>query len=210
MHRRLEQTFYVLASAVLAVGFFVVSNSQLPEVQAYKSQLRQEFVVAFEQTIGDGPVFDDVFLVINGINDFYAQASDAVIALLSQPETDEDMIYVFGSVYQTFAKAFVDPSADQPAVAGVEIVILENFMQEEPIYSIMPESHIFPAEEAASAASQVSSTQPYMPEFVEGEIANTDLPWVTLKDNVTGEFYCTAIYNGEVSTYQGKCKNDYY
>lgn len=40
-------------------------------------------------------------------------------------------------------------------------------------------------------------------------VNNPSLPWVTLQDNLTGAYYCVAIYNKEVNSYPGKCKYEY-
>jgi hypothetical protein len=206
MHKGLEQLYYVFASVVLAAGLFVVSDSHSSEAFAFKQQMKEEFRIGFLQTMGDGPILENFEIVWNGVYGFYTESADAAIALLTQPETDEDVIYVFSQVYNTFAAALREPKQETLA-ADFEIVIPANFMQEEPIYNIVPGE--VPAEFSKPQVAGISTiAQPVM-EYGVDLPANSDMPWVTLRDNITGQLYCTAIYNGEVSTYLGQCKNDY-
>ena len=208
MYGRLEQIYYVLAAVVLTAGLFVLTESKIAEVTAFQNEIKTEFKIAFLQTIGDQPVLADVELIAGGVNDFYVQAADELIAMFSQPETDQDVIYVFGRVYNTFAQAVHQIRAGEVATQN-DPMIAANFMTEPPVYNIVPENWHTP-ETFSVTQPKIAGVSTYKPEILAYPQANVGLPWVTLKDNVTGELYCTAIYNGEVNKYVGPCKDEYH
>jgi len=184
MYDRALTTYYFLSTVVLAAGFFVIQPTQIPEMKSFQNDIKQQVSVAWQQTIGDGPWFADVQFVYDGVENFYHQAADTTIAMMADRESDADIVYVFGTMYHDIAEAFHQPAT--PHVAGVATTVSE------------PEP---PAD--------VISIPP-APDTTFATPVNTyDMPWVTLRDNFTGQLYCVAIYNGTVNQYLGPCKTGY-
>lgn len=175
--------------------------STVPEVSALQTEMKQQFGVAWQQTIGDAPYFDSLAYIYDGVTDFYDQASREMIVLLSQPDTDQDLYYVFHAVYADFAQMF--QPRHYSLAQKVEIPGPGIFMTQKAIDNIVPDSI---AEEKTLSGSVSGALT-----FYQGiEPVNKANSWVTLQDNFTGQIYCLAIYNGEVNKYLGDCKNDYH
>jgi hypothetical protein len=160
---------------------------------------------AWKQTIGDEPWFEDVALVYNGVTNFYEAASDETIAVLDQPELNEDLVFVFAKVYSAFADAFEgEGNSDSIAYSDLPLpAVTQNFMSEEPIYNIVPYRTVVTTvdegNEGRVAGTMVDVSIP----------ANSISPWITVQDNYTGQLYCLAIYNATINKYLGPCKNEY-
>ncbi len=192
--QRATSIFYGLSGFALLMALFVMQPSRVSEVTALQHEMSTQFSVALQQTFGDQSYFSDVWDVVDGVTAFYDQSTDATVALLTQPESDQDIIYVFKTVYLTFADAV---SGQHGEVAGVQTISPDNFMKEPAIYNILPSN-----ETPNVAGISVFNT--------DNQPVNTEKPWVTIQDNFTGQKYCLAIYNGEVNKYLGACKYDYH
>lgn len=199
MYGRLATIYYGIGSFVLFTAFFVMQPSNVPEVASLQENIQHNFTIAFWQTVGDQPMFDDVLLVYESVSQFYAMSADSVIAMMQQPEVDQDLAYIYGSVFNQLMAIFENPSPPaSPVVAGIqtEAHLAESFMSEPAVYNIIPTQ----ASASPGAVSGIRQTEP----------VNLDVPWVTIKDNFTGQLYCLAVYNGEVNKYMGPCKYDYH
>lgn len=177
-----EKLYYTLAGFLLLTALFVLHPSQRPEFATLQNQMISQFLVAGQQTLGDQPYFEDLALIFDAVHEFYDQAGIASIALFEHGAADRDLAVIFRQTYRTLAGSFSKSS--NPTV---------TFMSEPPIYNIIP-------------ASTLSG-------IVSGAIepaVNDQTPWVTIKDNFTGQLYCLAMYNGNVNKYLGPCKKDEY
>ena len=76
-------------------------------------------------------------------------------------------------------------------------------MSEEPLYNIVPYRTIVKTIGTVAGASidLRAMTDP---------VNSQNQPWVTMRDALTGQYYCLAVYNGEVNKYLGPCKFDYH
>ncbi len=187
-----EKLFYTLAGFVLLTALFVLHPTNQSEVANLQNQMSSQFAVAWQQTIGDQPYFDDVALVFDSIERFYGQAGDATIALFDHGVADRDLAFIFTNVYQDFgaAIAHLPKNGDKTtAIASLS----PNFMSEPAIYNIVPVL-------APTAVVSGASIEP----------VNKTNSWVTIRDNFTGQLYCLAIYNNNINKYLGACKNDEY
>lgn len=196
-----KQLFYATSSLVITIGLFLVLPFGFGQVGEFKADVNNQFTTALQQTMGDQPfIVDDLGLVWSSINNFYDQSADATLALLEPGSSEDDLVRVVRNVYTTFttiASEFEQARIER--VAGEEVINqitnnryqnLENFMAGEPLYNIVPDGAI--------AGEYI----------VAGEPLNTDNPWVTMQDNITGQLYCVAIFNNEVNKYLGPCKYD--
>ncbi len=197
MYGKAASIFYGLSSFLLLTGLFIMSESQTPEVLRMQSQIKYEFSVAWQQTWGDQPYFDELIAVIEGVDAFYAQATDQTIALLEDNTgSDQDFAFVIAAVYNNFAQSFkTEDDKTLAVVQEVPMIDPQTFMSEEPLRNIVPEGSVAGVHEIFEF-----NTEP----------VNSGQPWVTVRDNNTGQLYCLAIYNGEVNKYLGECKYDYY
>ncbi|MBX4186859.1 MAG: hypothetical protein KW802_01185 [Candidatus Doudnabacteria bacterium] len=204
MYQTAQSIYYSLAIFVLAAAFFVMQPSNNQELVAWQSDIVQQLTVASKQTMGDRPWFSDLADVYDGINNFYDEAANATIALFSQPETDEDIIYVFNNVYTSFLQSFRE-GAMTPKVAGLSIsqvqTMPQDFMKEEPLYNIIPYRDVV---RTVNDASNTLTSDPINP------VNSPAQPWVTVQDNTTGQLYCLAVYNDTVNKYLGACRDDNY
>lgn len=194
MYTKAQQLFYGLSIFLLFAALFAMQSSRVPEVAALQSQIQHQFSVAWQQTIGDQPYFDDFGLIYDGVAAFYNQSSSAAISLIRQPESDAALAYVFKTTYQDFVLAIRGAQLSQK-LAQVEPSVLppEKFMSEQAIMNIVPGGQV--------AGASVQSGNP---------VNSTNQPWVTIQDNFTGQLYCLAVYNGDVNKYLGACKNEYH
>ena len=190
MEKSAEKIYYSLSIFALGAGLFILQPSRSAEVTAWQNSIKLQFSVSEQQTMGDFNFVSDVGFIYDSVWSFYDQSASVLISLLSQPETDQDVLYVFGSVYNTFAQAFVAPASNSVYTA-IQTQIPPNFMQEEPLYNIVPNNH-----------ESISGALIYKPD-------SANHSWVTIQDGLTGQVYCVASYNGEISKYLGECKNDY-
>src|SRR5579885_1637432 len=102
MHGRAATIFYSLLGFVLLTAFFVMQPDRNPQISALQTQMEQQFVVAWKQTIGDQPWFTELPVMYQGINAFYTQAADSSLALLEDKQADADIAYVWKTTYQIF------------------------------------------------------------------------------------------------------------
>lgn len=200
-----EKLFYTLSAVVLGSAFFVLQPNPHPEVALFQNQVKNEFVFATTQVIGDQPIFGSVEIVISAVHEFYFRSAEVMITLLTPPPSTEDTMWIAGEVYDKFAMAFTTGIL-KPQVLGVEnketVYVPENFMIEEPIINIIPPQALFVHEQQPVVLSASTETT---------HAVNDDgYPWVNLRDNSTGQVYCVAIFNSEVNRYLGPCKNDYH
>ena len=179
MYSKALKLFYVLSIFVLGTVLFVMTHSTYHATRS----MQEQFSIAWQQTWGDQPYFTEIADVFDGVAEFYDQAGDATISLLSSPEADQDVIHVFSKVYDGLAQIF-GKNSEQVALDPAK------FMSEQPIYNIVPA--------VAGASVDISGVDP----------VNLHNPWFTARDAMTGQIYCTAIYNGEVNKYLGSCKSD--
>jgi hypothetical protein len=205
MYHKALSIYYGLAIFVIGAGFFVMQPTNSPEMVMWQSDIKHQVFTAWKQTIGDEPWFEDVALVYNGVTNFYEAASDETIAVLDQPELNEDLVFVFAKVYSAFADAFEgEGNSDSIAYSDLPLpAVTQNFMSEEPIYNIVPYRTVVTTvdegNEGRVAGTMVDVSIP----------ANSISPWITVQDNYTGQLYCLAIYNATINKYLGPCKNEY-
>lgn len=204
MYHKAQTAAYGLAIFVLLNGFFVLDDGMGERgVMGFKGEVRHEFSRAFVQTVGDKAWFEDVEIVWSGVNDFYSQSADNALALFEPREEEKDAVAVVGNIVVAFERGVNGIKGDKGMVAGEtieeEFVPQDNFMTEEPIYNIIPEND--------SGSVQGIYYLPF--ETLPAENTNSN-PWVTIIDPVTGQSHCVAIFNNEISEYEGECKQDSY
>lgn len=194
------------------IALFVLQANRKPEVSLFQNQIKQQVTVALIQIVGDGPLFDQAELVFKGVSNFYEQSANSLIALLSQPQTDADLVGMISRSWQILTD--LGKSNSQKALAKID---LHKFMQEEPLYNIVPEKQLSDNPNGTTASSNGAGskqlTNNQVGKFLGAtteEPVNSQTPWVTIRDNLTGQLYCLAIYNGEVNKYLGICKRDYH
>ena len=216
MYGKTASIYYSLASFLLLTGLFVLTPNTSPEVTTLQSEIKHEISVAWEQTIGDEPFLTDLVTVLEGVEAFYTQSADAMIALLEdRTGSDRDLAWIFNQTYNSIAASF-KPKATELAVNQVggtqieaeEELDMPNFMAEAPILNIVPEG--FKLETSSPVVAGVSNSTPETFVYPDTTPVNLTQPWVTIKDNTTGQLYCLAVYNGEVNKYLGECKYEYY
>jgi hypothetical protein len=207
-----EQLFYGLSAVVLGAALFVLQPANNSDLAKFQANIKDQVSVATVQVFGDQPVFSGVDLIVGSINEFYNQSADAFLALLAPTPGEEDMSRVAQNVYAQIVVMFDQNSIQQPQVAGVQIeappAVPDNFMQEEPLYNIVPELPSAPPSpyfETPFRKKITQSAASFTPAVNDGGGA-----WVNLRDEVTGQIYCVAIYNSEINRYLGPCKNDYH
>jgi hypothetical protein len=213
MHRKALKIFYGLSIFVWMTVFFAVHQTNVPEVNAWQSQVRQAVTIAWEQTYGDRPVTADFALAYEGVTGFYERASGEIVGLMQPLRSDRDLYHVFAEVYGIFARAAGGPI--EPTILAMDASerIPENFMREESVYNIVPVSFQSKDIPEVSGVTQTINSREtaWKNSEQEGELPvnNETKQWVTLQDNITGAKYCLAIYNGEVNKYLGPCAYDY-
>ncbi|OGE88064.1 MAG: hypothetical protein A3J07_01700 [Candidatus Doudnabacteria bacterium RIFCSPLOWO2_02_FULL_49_13] len=190
MTQAAEKLFYGLAGFILLTALFVLQPTNRTELAALQDEMTGRLSVAWQQTMGDGPYFDNLILVFDSINEFYGQAGNASLALLEHGVGDRDLAVIGRNFYHELAFSLSHLADSGQILAAIPSGI--EFMSEPPIYNIVPVA----ANSGAVAGALV-------------EPVNGDLPWVTMRDNLTGQLYCIAIYNSEVNKYLGPCKYDY-
>jgi hypothetical protein len=202
MYQKALSIYYALVMFVLGTAFLVMQPMPNDHVTFWQQDMHQQFSKAFIQTIGDGPWFEDLELVLDGIATFYDQAADSMIALMGDRETDADIVQIFAKVYEELSLAI----NQEGSVSGIsyESISLplpnDDFMTEDAIYNIVPYREI-----VKTIDSEVSTSAQ-----VQKAVNSASNPWVTIKDNLTGQLYCLAVYNGTVNQYIGSCENGYY
>jgi hypothetical protein len=204
MYDKALSTYYALSLFMVGTAAFVMHPTADSTHSLWQQDVKQQFATAWIQVIGDQPWFADLELIIDGVDSFYQQSADATIALIASPEADQDIYYVLSEVYNRVAAAVKLENNSGLAINYEEVELPQvpsNFMQEEPLYNLIPYRTIVKTiNDGAVAGAFVSVDVP----------ANTkSMPWVTLKDNLTGQLYCLAVYNGAVNQYMGPCKYDY-
>src|SRR5258708_25579803 len=98
MYRSALSIYYGLAIFVVGAGFFVMQPTDIPEMKAWQDGVKLQFATAFTQTVGYQPWISDYALIYYSVNNFYKQASNPTIAILTPHESDQDLIYVFHEV----------------------------------------------------------------------------------------------------------------
>jgi hypothetical protein len=225
MYHRVEQFFYVSAGIFLMMILFLLQSSPVVQTSEVQNEFKSEVkLVLNDLTQGLDPL-REVKLVYGGITDFYGSAAGETIALLepipAPPQMQRMIDHVALATAQVFdfskpannlhiadtqspfaISRYSDPA---PAFANIvppfEEVFYEFESFDEELGMIADEHSQIAAERGRVAGKSVVIDQP-------ANSATT--PWVTLKDNVTGQQYCVSIYNNEVNRYSGPCKYDYY
>lgn len=191
MYYRAEQTFYILASFVLFTAVFVMAPSVQPETMALQDNIKTQFSRAFVQTIGDQPFLSEIGFIYDGVQNFYAQAAESTLALIKHEEADRDLALLFQGIFSEFKDAALAYMPRPQAVVTQLDPMLDTVIDEVP--------------RLTAPAGMVSGQTVDVP-----PIANMHRAWVTIQDNMTGQLYCLAIYNGEVNKYIGECVDEYY
>lgn len=191
MYYRAEKTFNILASFLLITAVFVLAPSAHEETTALQNDIKAQFSRAWVQTIGDQPFFSEIGLIYDGVQNFYAQAADSTVALIKHEEADRDLALLFQGIFSEFKSAALAYLPAPQAVVTQLDPMMETVIEEVP--------------RLTAPAGMVSGEVIQAP-----AIANTHRAWVTIQDNMTGQLYCLAIYNGEVNKYIGECVDEYY
>ncbi len=202
MHGKAATIFYSLASFVMFTALFAMQNSSIPEVSMLQQKIQNDFVVAWQQTVGDQPMFEDFGLVFDSVSEFYQQSAVAGIALVQDQASDRDLVFIYTRAYEQVLMTF-HPAPALPVAAVTPEMIPTNFMTEPSIGNIVPE--IAPAQLAQEAPAEAG-----MVSGISQGAVNEVMPWVTMRDNLTGQLYCVALYNGELNKYLGTCRYDYH
>jgi hypothetical protein len=207
-----EKTFYVLSSLALMSALFVITPNANAQVSNFQSEIGMRFQIAAIQVFGDQPILNDVKGIVYGVNDFYQQSADAMLALLTPTSADKDMNQIIAQTYTNLKLSFntfkltpqiagtftTKESTLEPKVSISDEAFPSNFMQDPPVYNLLPEG-ITPK---ISYSADVASTETNLPQV-------STASWTNMRDSVTGQVYCVAIFNAEVNRYIGPCKNDY-
>lgn len=210
-----EKIFYGFSMVVALAAMFVMTPVANTEVASFQSEVKNEIGIAWVQTFGDQPVFDEVRFVIESVNEFYVQSADAMIALLEPTVAEEDMNNMLAALATEFKVAYVGlvtNTWNEPKVASsnveevsAPVLINENFMLEKPVANILPDEVLATWEALESMSRPVE-----LAKSEDNKLAVAASTWVNLKDGMTGQIYCVGIFNASVNQYLGPCKNDYY
>lgn len=193
MYSKAQPIYFGLATIVASAALFAFIPFANPKVAAVQTEMMERFSIGWQQTFGDRPWFEEVSFIFDVTNNFYAQAAEATIAFLDDPETSADIYYVWGQVYYTFANTI--NLENHNALAQEELPTsqtIPNFMEEEPLYNLVPYREVVKTIETPVVAG-----------------ANTGV-WSTITDAITGQAYCLAVFNGEVNQYLGTCETQGY
>jgi hypothetical protein len=147
------------------------------------------------------------------IASFYDQSATITTAMFYEPDMNADIAYVYGHVYKSLVSAINPNYANPKAVAYSEVqlpAVTPTFMTQEPLYNLVPYKEVVKTiGEADVAAAQTGAVSGAVTSL-DQPVNSSNTPWVTIKDNSTGQLYCLAVYNGTVNQYIGPCKYDEY
>jgi len=196
-----EKLFYGFSAVLLGAGIFVIQPAHNQDVSNFQSNIKNQFALAAGEVLDYHPMLDSVEFIVSGVNQFYQEAAISMTAILTPSGSMNGLNFVATSTYQRFASLF---NQNLPKVAGISIiarqkeetlVIPPNFMQEDPVYNIVPQQSL-----NFAPANQAAIIPPAIPKET----------WMNITDTNTGQVYCVAIFNSEVNRYLGPCKNDYH
>ncbi|MBI2356378.1 MAG: hypothetical protein HYV13_04210 [Candidatus Doudnabacteria bacterium] len=142
MHNKARQLFYALSMFLLMNALFVMQDNQISDnryqITEFKQEIRDAFSIAFLQTAGDKPLFEDLEIGLVGIVKFYEEAADEMLALLAPTKYEDGMSEVIASAWQTITINNNDNyDDDRGAVAG--LLWEGEYMTDEPLYNIHPD-----------------------------------------------------------------------
>ncbi len=208
MYQKAESIYYGLATFVLGTALFVMQPSNLPDVAAWQQTVKQQIGTAIVQTFGDGPWFQEVGFIYDSTSAFYQKAASVTITMFDDPEANEDIAFVYTQVYKIFANALNTSTNHGFAYNDVQLpAIGPDFMTQEPIYNIVPYKEVVTTiDDKLTALGSVAGESV----SIDKPVNSISMPWVTIRDNSTGQLYCLAVYNGTVNQYLGPCKYDGY
>jgi len=235
MYKRIEISFYLLSAFVLIGVMFLIHPARIEPTAQFQQTVLTQVVSAWDEIIvGVNPI-EDLKFVYTSVDKFYSDSATAAIALLTPvptpPEAERaiDNIAFAVSELLNFAPDQIETTTLAQAEQKQEL--------EDPIYNIIPPfeenedvidkldefikdellainelwSELEKMEEGVVAGESIEkATISYDSKSMSAPVNDSDRPWVTLKDNLTGQKYCVAIYNNEVNKYLGECKYDYY
>jgi hypothetical protein len=218
MYFKVEQFFYYSAGIFLFLILFLVQPSQVAETGQLQEQVQKEFAAVFSDLVKKSEPLADLGLIFNGVDEFYIQSSQELMALLEIQDNPAQVEMLIDHVAFATAQLFdlTSPINDNyPVAVSAAPLVRTELSQLVPDISYFDASSYVTVEPTPSIPTEQADlkTQPE----VAGSSTdwsepanNATKPWVTLRDNVTGRDYCVSIYNDEVNKYQGECKYDYY
>jgi hypothetical protein len=211
MTKALYQSMSVFLGVIAIAVFFVMQPSDDVEVQSFQADIRQMFVQATKELVGDQSFTEPFAMIWTVADNFYKQSADQAIALIQPTDEIVELSLALDSDYQVAKANYSAP-----------LVMRAPF--EEPI-SLVSLSRPAPQEELAVNDDPESVLDPKFDEdlaYVEefgGKIAGESVDvgpqdpkahsqWLDLTDSITGEAYCVAIFYGTVNTYPGACAKE--
>jgi hypothetical protein len=137
MYYRLEKLFYLLLAFVLLNVFFLVSSNSHQVVVDFQSDIKTRIAQAWTQTIGDDPWGVEIGHIYTYTYNFYSQAADSYIALVSFPDVDKQLSDIAVETFNVFKYAIAQtkPEVDEYAQVGLP---KELFMKIPPLENVVP------------------------------------------------------------------------
>jgi hypothetical protein len=216
MYFKVEQFFYFSAGIFLFLILFLLQPSPVAETSKLQDQVQKEFTAVFSDLVRQSEPLADLGLIFNGVDQFYFQSSQELMALLEVQDNPvqvemlidhvafatAELFDFTGSINNNYPIAITAAPILRSEFNASEIAYFDTSITVEPSPSVSTE----PTADLVSQPPQVAGSSTHWSEPVNNAVK----PWVTLRDNVTGRDYCVSIYNNEVNKYPGECKYDYY
>ncbi len=204
MTKAVYQSMFVLLGMLLMAALFVMQPTNQPELAKFQSDVKSKLVTATQQVFGSQDYSEPFALIWATTENFYNGATDEAIALLQPDEAFMSLALSFDADYNA-------------AVASNPTVLALVPRNEAPLYGIVPTGN----PEALIEPSFNDDAAYYHSEF-GGVVAGTSIElsdegiiegphkatWLDLKDSITGDAYCVAIFDGTVNTYPGTCARE--
>jgi hypothetical protein len=141
MYYRAEKLFYLLMAFILLNVFFLSSPNNHKVIADFQADISARVARAFTQTIGTDPWGREIGHIYTYTYNFYTQAADSYIALVSLPDVDKQMADIAAQTFDIFKYVIAQekPLVDEYAVVGLP---KEIFMQIPPLENIVPMNHV--------------------------------------------------------------------
>ena len=189
-----EKIYYTLSIALLGALLFIARPSSNPVAENLRNEISNQFNLAFLQVVQPQSVLEDVENVVLAVNEFYNQSAEATIALLNPIASNKVLELAVDRAYTGLTSVFLKyHSLVKPTFASSGIS--SNFF-----------FHSKSFERSENKDAFVNSPGLNKGFFYFGSENNTaQSNWTNLKDLVTGQIYCVAIFNSEINRYLGPC-----
>ena len=193
MTKGIEKLYFSLLGGVLLPTFFLMNSYDNPDLAFYTEPVMEQIEQAVQMALGDESLLAEFKEVYDGVAAFYNVSADTTLAALDYEAPVDHYAINLDIAYDYYRYDKLSGS------------VLGTSWEEETVQLVLAEDIIFEDPEIADDVHPSYGTI----EYDELNALNSEeLPWVTIKDNVTGDYYCVAVFAGEINQYDGKCKYD--